>query len=314
MTAKTRAQLETVFQQGDIPQQSDYIDVFDSFVNLVDTTAQTITSPLNISGSVTVSGDLSVSGNFNMGGTLTLNVVSAQVINTSVANVLGTLNANLVSAQNVNTSALTVRADATVSGNATIGGTLNANIVSAQRVVASSMNIIATASVGGNLQVNKDLSVSGAATIGQTLSADIVSAQRVVASSMNVIATASCGQLQANEVQASGALFTKVSAGINVASVDSSVKTVGSAQALAKVITAEKNLIVAASAGDDGILVSARFPGRSFHIYNATGTNIKLYPEVGGTINTLAGNAAYIVSGSVGVIMDVITSTRYAVF
>jgi len=44
MTAKSRATLKNQFATGDVPTGSDYVDLIDSFANLVDTTAQTVTS------------------------------------------------------------------------------------------------------------------------------------------------------------------------------------------------------------------------------------------------------------------------------
>ncbi len=44
MTAQTKETLKTVFEQGDKPQGSDYVNLIDSSLNLADTTAQTITS------------------------------------------------------------------------------------------------------------------------------------------------------------------------------------------------------------------------------------------------------------------------------
>ena len=56
MTQQTRATLKGVFEQGDVPQGSDYEDLIDSFVSLADTTAQTVTSDLTITGALNVNG------------------------------------------------------------------------------------------------------------------------------------------------------------------------------------------------------------------------------------------------------------------
>jgi hypothetical protein len=52
LTAKTRANLITEFQTGDVPDGSDYQDLIDSALNLTDSSAQTMTSKLTISGGV----------------------------------------------------------------------------------------------------------------------------------------------------------------------------------------------------------------------------------------------------------------------
>lgn len=61
MTAKTRAQLLALFSTGQVLDQGDFQDNFDSFINVVDTTAQSINSNLTINGTLAVQG-LSSSG------------------------------------------------------------------------------------------------------------------------------------------------------------------------------------------------------------------------------------------------------------
>ena len=50
MTAKSRTNLISEFQTGDVPDGDDYQDLIDSAVNLTDSSAQTVTSKLTISG------------------------------------------------------------------------------------------------------------------------------------------------------------------------------------------------------------------------------------------------------------------------
>lgn len=50
MTAKSRANLVSEFQTGDVPDGDDYQDLIDSALNLTDSSAQTVTSKLTISG------------------------------------------------------------------------------------------------------------------------------------------------------------------------------------------------------------------------------------------------------------------------
>jgi hypothetical protein len=52
MTARSRANLITEFQTGDVPDGDDYKDLIDSALNLTDSSAQTVTSKLTISGGV----------------------------------------------------------------------------------------------------------------------------------------------------------------------------------------------------------------------------------------------------------------------
>ena len=55
MSEQTRVVLKAAFEQGDRPQGSDFVDLMDSFVNLSDSTAQTMTSQLVVPG-LTING------------------------------------------------------------------------------------------------------------------------------------------------------------------------------------------------------------------------------------------------------------------
>ena len=48
MSSQNRTNLKGVFEQGDKPQGSDYVNLIDSFLNLTDTTAQTVASQLTV--------------------------------------------------------------------------------------------------------------------------------------------------------------------------------------------------------------------------------------------------------------------------
>ncbi len=61
MTAQTRTVNKSRFEQGDTPQGSDYVDLIDSYLSLADTTAQSLSSPLTMSGALGVSATASAS-------------------------------------------------------------------------------------------------------------------------------------------------------------------------------------------------------------------------------------------------------------
>jgi len=50
MAAQTRATNKGVYETGDNPVGSNYVDLIDSFLSLLDTTAQTVTSDITLSG------------------------------------------------------------------------------------------------------------------------------------------------------------------------------------------------------------------------------------------------------------------------
>lgn len=67
MTSQTRAVNKAKFEQGDRPQGSDYVDLIDSFLSLADSTAQQMTSDLQVP-------------------TLSATTVTADTVNASAAN------------------------------------------------------------------------------------------------------------------------------------------------------------------------------------------------------------------------------------
>lgn len=80
MSELSRVSLKSLFENNDIPDGTDYSDLIDSFVNLVDSSTQTMASKLSLpnisvtstvsaatlslSGAATISGALTVSGQF----------------------------------------------------------------------------------------------------------------------------------------------------------------------------------------------------------------------------------------------------------
>lgn len=81
MTAQTPTLLKTYFEAGDRPNQQQFADLIDSFINVVVGTSQNIAGNINVSGNVNIAGNLVVSAatsvqNLNVGGTLTVSAAS----------------------------------------------------------------------------------------------------------------------------------------------------------------------------------------------------------------------------------------------
>lgn len=95
MTARTTTYLKARYEQGDIPQGSDYEDVFDSFLGVAVTAAQTVIGPVNFTDAVSINA-------------LSLTTISAVSINSPTINgsvvSAATLIANSVSANDINVS------------------------------------------------------------------------------------------------------------------------------------------------------------------------------------------------------------------
>lgn len=81
MTTYNKATLKTFFAQNDVPQGTDYANFIDSYVNIVDTTLQSMAGPLqtteitasrvsagngNYTGTLTVAGQFSAKSNFKV--------------------------------------------------------------------------------------------------------------------------------------------------------------------------------------------------------------------------------------------------------
>lgn len=103
MTAQNRTTNKSKFEQGDTPQGSDYVDLVDSYLSLADTTAQSVSSPLVVSGAVGAS-----------------TTVSAQSVEASAATITGAVSAASVFADTVaaSSASFTHMSAANVSANA----------------------------------------------------------------------------------------------------------------------------------------------------------------------------------------------------
>lgn len=109
MTAQNRVTNKAKFEQGDTPQGADYVDLIDSYVSLADTTAQSVSSPLVVSGAVGASTTVSAQS------------IEAQTIAASGASFTGSISVvGAVSANTVAASAasFTHMSAANVSANA----------------------------------------------------------------------------------------------------------------------------------------------------------------------------------------------------
>ena len=127
MTIQTRANLKTKFETGDRPTQSDYEDLIDSALNLADSSAQTITSPVVFNAGINFTTGVSsptVEGSAATFGTLTVNT-SANItedltigakVSASAISLTG-----LVSASAVNATS-TISADVIYASSAFLGG------------------------------------------------------------------------------------------------------------------------------------------------------------------------------------------------
>lgn len=80
MTIRTPSYLKSRFENGDIPQSTDYEDVFDSYLSLATSGAQTIDGILTVNGLISPSATFSGTVSANLVDTNTLNVETALIL------------------------------------------------------------------------------------------------------------------------------------------------------------------------------------------------------------------------------------------
>lgn len=206
MTVRTPTYLKTVFENGDLPQQSDYGDIFDSFLPIQATGKQALDISMNITGDFTASGDIWAKnfyggvGNFDTvsASTGNFNKIDAQIVSASVVNI-NQLNAQKVSAS----TAVFDRVNANLVSAS--GGEFN--VINAQFVSASSSNIKYP-----KASVDSSVAATGTTTAAAKSVTEAISYIKVSTSGSNeaiIIGRCRPGftQVIINDASASAALF-----------------------------------------------------------------------------------------------------------
>lgn len=113
MTARTPAYLKSVFEQGDIPQGTDYEDVFDSYLNVETSAQQTVAGRVSFTNQVYSS---EINSALVSATSVIASFASAQTINTGFLTAgVATVSAKYLSTQDVSANT-TVQATATILG------------------------------------------------------------------------------------------------------------------------------------------------------------------------------------------------------
>lgn len=110
MTTYNKATLKTFFETGDVPGGTDYANFIDSYVNIVDTTEQSMAGSLNTTELITprVSAAIvNVTGNFTVSGNVSSNNIYSNNIYNSSNILTTTLSATLVNSNSIVASAAT---------------------------------------------------------------------------------------------------------------------------------------------------------------------------------------------------------------
>lgn len=194
MTAKTPDQLLTSFETGDVPQQGDYQNIFESFINVVQTTEQSISSDLTVSNlnAQTVSAAIAListnltvtSANISTLNVTTLSGTTFTPANVSAQNIFaGTGDFTSVSCQTIVASAGTYRS---VSAQTMVTSALTVNVLG--RLADTSVRAVGTTQGGAKAliaELNRVVSGSAADNNGVILSST-VGREQVVFNDTNI--------------------------------------------------------------------------------------------------------------------------------
>lgn len=157
MTTYNKSSLAAFFQTGDVPDGTDYANLIDSQINVVETSAQSMAGPLvttevitprvsaatvNITGTLTVGGQFSAA-NFNAGNISTGTVSAASVFADNVS-VSATVSANnLYVAGEFIRPVVTIAASGTTLATANIVSAANTRLITVSDGTATGLKLMA---------------------------------------------------------------------------------------------------------------------------------------------------------------------------
>ena len=174
MAKQIKATLKGYFETGKVPSQAQYADLIDSNLNLLDTTTQTIVSPVNFTSSeINLTGNLTASGNISSSGVLTAEglVISDDAVIIDTLTVGGifqsngiNLDGNITASGHISGSIIegqTLTADVFLSApSASITNLTNTNITASGNISASGTGSFGELEVTGNTTVDGDVFIS----------------------------------------------------------------------------------------------------------------------------------------------------------
>lgn len=156
MTVRSPTYLKALFENGDIPVQTDYEDVFDSYL------------PINASGAYTVGINLTVNGTFNVSGQSTFTSVQANVVSAAVAYVGNLVVSGTVASLNIDRATVSAMSATIVSADTFNGQTVQTSALTGTKAVFSG--------IVSALTVNADNLQTSALRTGSINATGIVSA------------------------------------------------------------------------------------------------------------------------------------------
>jgi hypothetical protein len=289
----------TVNGQGQLTAASNVV-IAANAANLTGTTLNSsiVTSSLTTVGTL---GTLSVTGNANVG-----NIGAAAGVFTTVAG-------SLTTASQPNITSVGTLTSLAVTGNVTAGnvyansGTIGASLVTGTLTTASQPNItsvgtLTSLAVTGNVTAGNVYANSG--TIGANLLTGTLTtaAQPNITSVGTLTSISSSGNITAPSHIANTGYF--------VASVNAAVSAAGTAQGNATVLASQVNVTSTVASGA-GVALPSATAGMRITVINTAANAVLVYPASGGTINSLAANAAFSLAASGRLDFQAVSTTQW---
>lgn len=279
MTTYNKTTLKTFFEQGDTPTGTNYADLIDSQVNLVETAIQSMAGPLSCTELITprVSANTVAFGGSNF--TVNALTFAAFSLGTNYTVSAG----NSISMQSGNSF--------TVSAGSNLG-LYGLGI----QLIAGNSGLGMGSSV--NLDADTVLSLSGL-TVNVSADTAINLNSLTVASAMRVTTVASANKVYSQE---------------GYHNTPAIVSAAGTTQGAATIVSAPMARLQGVNDGTaTGFALMANRSGLVQYLFNQTAASANLWPPTGGTINGLGANAAFGLTANTMYTVLHISASAYAV-
>lgn len=308
MTVRTPTYLKSLFENNDIPQQSDYSDIFDSFLPITATGKQTLDISLNISGDFTASGN--INANNLIGGSLGVGDMGYEV---SGINIGGTTYQSSFKVSDINGTnfAQTILHRHSTTLEPLIVGARSNTDTNAHATLTSGQN---TFSIYGAGYAGTNYKLFGSINIGADTNgaiSDSASPGRII---FNTTRKSSTSPATTLTLDSNGnATFTgSVTVSALQRSVNSSVAATGTTTAAAKQLFEAINVIkVSTSGANEALIIGKCLPGAITYVINDASASARLFPTSASKFNQLANGVAYDIPDRTTLAVCHITSAQY---
>lgn len=318
MTIRTPTYLKSLFENNDTPQQTDYGDVFDSFLPLTATGKQTLDISLAISGDFTASGNIRTT-NF------LADSVSASIVNANFTHVgdmgseSGGVNIGGTNYQSsfkvsdiggANAAQTILHKHSTTIEPLIVGARSNSD-TTAHATLTSGQNaftIYGAGWAGTNYKLFGSIAI-GADTNGAI--SDSASPGRIIFNTTRKSSISPAASLTLNS-DGDATFAGNVTVSALQRSVNSSVAATGTTTAAAKQLFESINVVkVATSGANEALIIGKCRPGMITYIINDASASARVFPTSAAKFNQLSNGVAYDIPDRTTLAVYHITSAQY---